>query len=150
MPTTTPAPTSATTPVEASIARSRPIATTALLVALATAANCALYGVGVLAGGEFVLHQSDENPRHVVPPYDVVWKSALPVVLGVAVTALIARWTRRGALITTIAFTAVGVASALGPLLKSYDALPGVLLAAMHVTSSAAYLVSSIAVTRRR
>jgi hypothetical protein len=104
---------------------------------IATVANTILWSAGRAAGVSFAV------PGSLVPEVDlwsVVLTTPIMFALGFGLLVLAARRGRAGALLVTAALFAL--VSAVAPLASAGDAATGVLLAAMHLLTGAAFVVT--------
>jgi hypothetical protein len=123
--------------------RSRPALQLAAVGALAaTVANVALWAAGRAAGVEFPVSLRGA-PTTQVGLVEVVLTTPLAFALGSAVLALAARRSRRWARVVVAAGAVFAVGSAVGPLSAAQDTASGVLLAAMHLVTGAAFLATA-------
>jgi hypothetical protein len=132
------------------MARERPVLPAAAVGALAALGiNLALWGIGQAAGASFVVDPGLGDSNLEVGGLKVVATTLLPFAVGALLLALAARrsrsWTNR----VGVAGVAFAVASAAGPLDGGHDTATGVLLATMHLTTGAAFLLVAMRIRGR-
>lgn len=125
-------------------ARTRAVirATTVAAVA-ATIVNVTLWGIGRAADASFVVDPALGDPNLEVGVVKVILTTLLPFALGAALLALTARRSRRWIARLAVVAGVFAVVSAAGPLDGGHDTATGVLLATMHVTTGAAFVVAA-------
>lgn len=107
----------------------------------ATAVNVTLWGIGRAAGASFVVDPGLGEPNLEVGVVKVIFTTLVPFAVGAAMLALVARRSRRWIVMVAIAASAFAVMTAAGPLYGGHDNATGTLLAAMHMTTGAAFVV---------
>jgi hypothetical protein len=129
-------------------ARERSIHQATTVCALAAIGiNLVLWGIGRATGASFVVDPALGDPNVEVGGLKVAVTTLLPFVVGALLLALAARRSRRWVVGVGVVGAAFAVASAAGPLDGAHDTTTAVLLATMHLTTGAAFVV---AVTRVR
>ena len=133
---------SATTRATPPVRRSNVVSTRAATggILIATAVNLGLYALGRASSATMTIDPGLGSPGHVIAVLDVVWKTAVPLALGLLLVILFARRSRRW-VVFIVALGAVVALSGLGPLPGAHDPITGVLLMCMHVTSGVAFAV---------
>lgn len=116
---------------------------TTVYALVATGVNLVLWGIGRAAGASFLVDPGVGQPNMEVGALKVVLTTLLPFALGVLFLALAARRSRRWVVWVAVAGAAIAVASAAGPLEGGHDTATGVLLATMHLTTGAAFVVTA-------
>lgn len=140
---TTSAPTNTT-------ARKRSVLRATTVCALAAiGVNLVLWGIGRAAGASFVVDPALGDPNVEVGGLKVVVTTLLPFAVGALLLALAARRSRRWVVGVGVVGAAFAVASAAGPLDGGHDTTTGVLLATMHLTTGAAFVVAATRVRVR-
>lgn len=130
--------------------RSRPALQVAAIGALAaTVANVALWASGRAADVDFVVSPPVGDLDIQVGVVLVVLTTLLTFAAGSAVLALAARRSRRWVRVVMAAAAVFAVVSAGGPLSAAHDTATGALLAAMHLVTGAAFLVTASRVGAR-
>jgi len=115
----------------------------------ATGVNLLLWGIGRAAGASFMVDPGVGAPNVEVGGLKLVMTTLLPFAVGVLALALAARWSRRWVVGVAVVGVALAVASAAGPLDGGHDTATGVLLATMHLTTGAAFVVAATRVRGR-
>jgi protein-S-isoprenylcysteine O-methyltransferase Ste14 len=134
-----------------STARRRSILPATTVCALtATGVNLVLRGIGRAAGASFMVDPALGDPNVEVGGLKVVVTTLLPFAAGVLLLALVARRSSRWVAAGGVVGVAVAVASAAGPLAGGHDTTTGVLLATMHLTTGAAFVVAATKVRANR
>ena len=124
--------------------RTRAVVRAATLSAVAaTVVNVALWGIGRAAGAGFVVDPALGDPDLQVGVLKVVLTTLLPFTVGAALLVLTARRSRRWVAMLAAVASVFAVASAAGPLAGGHDTGTSVLLATMHVTTGAAFVVAA-------
>ena len=125
-------------------ARKRSVLRATTVCALAaTVVNLVLWGIGRAAGASFVVDPALGDPNVEVGGLKVVVTTLLPFAVGVLLLALAAQRSRRWVVGVGMAGAAFALASAAGPLDGGHDTATGVLLATMHLTTGAAFVVAA-------
>ncbi|QBI18489.1 hypothetical protein ER308_02175 [Egibacter rhizosphaerae] len=106
-----------------------------------------LWAIGGAADASFVVDPAIGEPDLEVGVVKVLLTTLLPFAAGAALLALAARRSRRWVTMLATVGGVVAVASAAGPLAGGHDTATGVLLATMHVTTGAAFVVAATKVT---
>jgi hypothetical protein len=116
--------------------------------AVATLVNAALWAGGRAADVSFLVNPLVGTATQVgiVP---VVLATLLAFAVGSGLLALAARRTRRWVRAVLVAAALVAVVSAGAPLSAAHDTATGALLAAMHLVTGAAFLVTASRVAAR-
>lgn len=129
----------------------RPIALPiTLLIVAATAADLGLYALGRGIGAAMVLDPAGGLlPTHELNPWDVAWKTVGTLAAGAVVAVLVARRSRPWALALVWLAGAVGIASAIGPVLGAHDTATAWLLLGMHLTATVAGVLIALLALRR-
>ncbi|QBI18806.1 hypothetical protein ER308_04085 [Egibacter rhizosphaerae] len=143
---------STTTPSPTTIApRKRAVIRAATVGAVAaTVVNVALWGIGRVAGASFVVDPGLGEPNLEVGVIKVILTTLVPFAVGAALLALAARWSRRWVAVLAVVAGVFAVVSAVGPLDGGHDTGTGVLLATMHVTTGAAFVLAAMGVQMLR
>lgn len=127
-----------------SIARTRSVLRVIMVAALAaTGFNVALWGIGRAAGASFSVDPFLGGPDVEVGAVKVVVTTVLPFTVGVLLLALAARRSRRWVTCVGGVGAAFALVSAAGPLDGGDDTATGILLATMHVTTGAAFVLAA-------
>lgn len=113
---------------------------TAISAAAATAANLGLYAVGRWTDATLLVDPGAGPPNHLIVPGDIAWKTAVPLVVGAVVLALVARRSRRWVTVLTGAGVAVAAVSMPFVFMNAHDAGTGTLLVSMHALTALAYV----------
>ena len=130
--------------------RSRSTRWVAAIGALAaTVANVALWVGGRAADVGFLVSPLVGPPVMQVGVVSVVLTTLLAFAAGWAVLLLAARRSRRWVRVVMAAAAVVAVVSTAGPLSTALDTATGVLLAAMHLITGAAFLAAAVTVRAR-
>ena len=108
-----------------------------------------MWGIGQAAGASFVVDPGLGDPNLEVGGLKVVATTLLPFAVGALLLALAARRSRSWTNGVGVAGVAFAVASAAGPLDGGHDTATGVLLATMHLTTGAAFLVVAMRIRGR-
>lgn len=109
----------------------------------ATLVNLALLGLGQPADASFLVPgRGVDAPSMPVGPLAVIASSLVPMLLGIAVAALVARRSRRGVRALQIAAGVVAVVSIGFPLSLDTDVATRLLLSAMHLVVGTAYVLA--------
>lgn len=117
--------------------------------AVATIVNAALWAGGRAADVSFLVSPPAGDPFQVGVVM-VILATLLAFAVGSGLLALAARRSRRWVRAVLVAATLLAVVSAAGgPLLAADDFAAGVLLAAMHIVTGAAFLVTGSSVGAR-
>jgi hypothetical protein len=121
---------------------------TAISIAVATAVNLALYGVGRLTDAAMRIDPAGSDPNHQIVPVDVAWKTAVPLLLGAVVVGVVLRRSQRWAAAVVAVgagFAVVGIPFLLN---GAHDITTGVLLSAMHTVAAATFVAIWMAARR--
>jgi len=130
--------------------RSRSALQVAAIGALAaTIANVALWAGGRAADVGFLVTPLTGDPTTQVGVVQVVLTTLVTFAVGSAVLALAARRSRRWVRVVMAAAAVVAVVSAIGPLSTAHDTATGALLAAMHLVTGTAFVVTAARVRAR-
>jgi hypothetical protein len=133
-----------------STVRSRSLLPTAAAgAAVATLVNAALWGGGRAAEVSFEVTPFLSDTGTQVGIVSVVLATLLAFAVGSGLLALAARRSRRWVRAVLVAAALVAVVSTGGPLSVAHDTASGVLLAAMHLVTGAAFLVTASRVVAR-
>ena len=125
-------------------ARKRSVLRATTVCALAaTGINLVLWGIGRAAGASFVVDPALGDPNVEVGALKVVVTTLLPFAVGVLLLALAARRSRRSVVGVGVVGAAFALVSAAGPLDGGHDTATRVLLATMHLTTGAAFVVAA-------
>lgn len=116
--------------------------------AVATLVNAALWAGGRAAGASFLVSPPVGDTTQVSIVL-VVLKTLLAFAVGSGLLALAARRSRRWVRAVLVSATLVAVVSVGGPLSNAHDTATGVLLAAMHLVTGAAFLGTASRVVAR-
>ena len=109
----------------------------------ASGVNVVLWGIGRAAGASFLVDPALGDPNVEVGGLKVVATTVVPFAVGVLLLALAARRSRRWVVAVGVVGAAFAVGSAAGPLDGGHDTATGVLLATMHLTTGAAFVVAA-------
>ena len=109
----------------------------------ATIANVALWLGGRMADVSFLVSPIVGPPVMQVGVIEVALTTLLMFAVGWAVLVLAVRRSRRWMRIVMAAAAVVAVVSAAGPLSAAQDAATGILLAAMHLVTGAAFIAAA-------
>jgi hypothetical protein len=139
--------TSTSTATDLSAPTSFVLLTATVCAVAAAGANLVLWGLGHAIGASFVVDPALGDPNAEVGALKVALTTLVPFAAGASLAALAARRSRRLVAAVGMVGAAFAVSSAAGPLAGGHDAATGVLLATMHLTTGAAFVV---AVTRVR
>ena len=115
----------------------------------ATVANVALWVGGRAADVGFLVSPLFGPPVMHVEVVSVVLTTLLAFAAGWAVLTLAARRSRQLVRVVMAAAAVIAVVSTAGPLSTSLDTATGVLLAAMHLITGAAFLAAAATVRAR-
>jgi hypothetical protein len=115
----------------------------------ATIANVALWVGGRTVDASFLVSPIVGPPVMQVGVVEVALTTLLMFAVGWAVLALAVRRSRRWMHIVMAAAAVVAVVSAAGPLSAAQDTATGVLLAAMHLVTGAAFIAAAARVRAR-
>jgi hypothetical protein len=124
-------------------ARSRSLRGAAAGAAVATLVNAALWAAGRAADVSFSVSPFLGDIPTKVGIVLVVLATLLAFAVGSGLLALAARRSRRWVRAVLVAAAVVAVVSAGAPLAAAHDTASGVLLAAMHLVTGAAFLVTA-------
>lgn len=116
---------------------------------VATVVNLAKWAIGRAAGAGFVVDPALGDPNLEVGALKVVVTTLLPFAVGALLLAVAARQSGRWVLGVASVGAAVAVSSAVGPLVGGHDTATSVLLATMHLTTGAAFVVVATRVRGR-
>jgi hypothetical protein len=120
----------------------RLIRTGAIGVAAATIANIAIFGVGRLAGVDYVIAVHSQGAEHVRLS-DVALMSVVPLLIGLAAALVAVRLRRPGLLTALLVLGGVlAVVSTAGDAGIESDLAAKLLLASMHLVVGAAYIAA--------
>lgn len=114
----------------------------------ATAANVAVWAAGRAADTSFMVSAQAGRPATEVGIVLVVLTTLITFAVGMGLFALAARRSDRWARTVLAAGVLVAVASAGGPLSAAEDTTTGVLLAAMHLMTGAAFAITALRARR--
>jgi hypothetical protein len=132
-------------------ARKRSVLRATTVCALAAVGvNLVLWGIGRAAGASFLVDPALGDPNVEVGALKVVVTTVLPFAVGVLLLALAARRSRRWVIRVGVVGAAFALASAAGPVDGGHDTATGVLLATMHLTTGAAFVVAATRFGRRQ
>ena len=109
----------------------------------ATVANVALWAAGRAADVGFLVSPVAGPPTMQVGLFLVVLTTLLAFAVGWAVLAVAARRSRRWVHVVMAAAAVFAVVSAAAPLSLAHDTATGVLLAAMHLVTGAAFVATA-------
>jgi hypothetical protein len=124
--------------------RSRPVLRVAAIGALAaTLVNVALWAGGRAADVGFLANPPTGGPAFQVGVVLVVLATLVAFAAGSVALALAARRSRRWVHVVTAAAVVIAVGSVSGPLSAAVDTATGLLLAAMHLVTGAAFVVTA-------
>lgn len=121
---------------------------TLLAAAAATVVNLVILALGTAADATFVV--DDSGKPHEVVAGDVVFSSAVPLLVAFAVVAIVARWWASVVRVAQVVGGGVALFSALGPLSADTDGGTALALALMHVVVGVALVAGLEAIRRRR
>lgn len=125
-------------------ARKRSVLRATTVCALAaTLVNLVLWGIGRAVGASFVVDPALGDANVEVGALKVVVTTVLPFAVGVLLVALAARRSRRWVIGVGAVGAVFALGSAAGPLDGGHDTTTGVLLATMHLTTGAAFVVAA-------
>ena len=110
---------------------------------VATLVNAALWAGGRAADVSFSVNPATGDTATEVGIGAVVLTTLLTFAVGSGLLALAARRSRRWVRAVLVAAALVAVVSAAGPLSTAHDTATGVLLAAMHLVTGAAFLLTA-------
>jgi hypothetical protein len=116
---------------------------TTVCVLAAIVANVVLWGLGRVADASFLVDPALGAPNVEVGALKVIVTTVLPFAVGVLLLALAARRSRRWVVGVGVMGAAFALVSAAGPLDGGHDTATAVLLATMHVTTGAAFVVAA-------
>lgn len=111
--------------------------------AVATLVNAALWAGGRAADVPFSASPPQGGTTMQVGIVLVVLTTLLTFAVGAVLLARAARRSRRAVRALVVTATVVAVVSAAGPLWTAHDTASGMLLAAMHLVTGAAFLVTA-------
>ncbi|MDZ5077060.1 DUF6069 family protein [Nesterenkonia sp. HG001] len=116
-----------------------------LVVLAATLLNLALYAAARGLGATILLDPPAQEPNHLIVWFDVAWKTALPLVLGVAVLGLVRR-SRFGLTALLIAVLVIFVPTSVVPAVVAHDAITSTTLLLFHLLPTAGFAVLALRV----
>lgn len=116
----------------------------AICIGAATATNLGLYAIGRATAAALRIDPGLGEPNHVIVPWDVAWKTAVPLAVGALVLALVARRFPRWTILAISAGAVPVVISIPFVLTGAHDLATGLLLAGMHTIGGLAYVVIGI------
>jgi hypothetical protein len=126
-------------------ARKRSVLRVPTICALAAVGvNLVLWGIGRTAGASFLVDPALGDPNVEVGAVKVIVTTMLPFAVGVLLLALAARRSRRWVIRVGAVGAAFALASAAGPVDGGHDTATGMLLATMHLTTGAAFVVAAM------
>lgn len=111
-------------------ALSRPVAVLGA-VAVAVVANLIVWGIGAAAGGSFVLVDGDTVED--VAPGGVILMSAVPLLIGLTIAVVIARWWTGVLRLAAVVGSLLALLTIGGTLSADFDTATTVSLSIMHV-----------------
>lgn len=112
----------------------------AAVVLVLTLLNLAVYGTARALGASMRLDPLGQEPNHFIPWFDVVWKTALPLALGVTILWMVRR-SRPGVTILLIAVLVIFVPSSAVPAGVAHEGLTGAALLLLHLLPTAGFTV---------
>ena len=128
----------------ATTARKRSVLRAVTVCAVAASVvNVVLWGIGRAAGASFLVDPALGDPNVEVGALKVVVTTVVPFAVGVLLVALAARRSRRWVGGVGVGGAVVALGSAAGPLDGGHDTATGVLLATMHLTTGAVFVVAA-------
>lgn len=113
----------------------------------ATAVNLLIWGAARAAGGSFEI--ADAGTIHTVGALGVVQASAVPMLIGVGLAALISRWWTGVIRVAQVLGAALALLTIAGSVMAMTDGVTTVALSLMHVVVAVA-VVASLELLRRR
>jgi hypothetical protein len=119
-----------------------------LAAAAAVVVDLAILALGTAADATFVI--DDNGKPHEVVAGDVVFSSAVPLLVAIAVVAAIARWWAPVVRVAQVVGGGLALFSALGPLSADTDGGTALALALMHVVVGVALVAGLEAIRRGR
>jgi hypothetical protein len=132
------------TPTDLDTTRSRSLRREAAIAAVAaTAANVAVWAAGRAADVSFLVTPPTAEAVTQVGIVPVVLTTLIAFAVGIGLFALAARRSDRRARAVLAAGVLVAVVSTVGPLSAAEDTASGVLLAAMHLLTGAAFAITA-------
>ncbi len=139
-----------TTPASPTSPRTRAVVRATTVGALAaTVVNLMLWWVGRAADASFVVDPALGDPNLEVGVVKVILTTLVPFAAGAALLALAASRSPRWVTVLVVVAGVVAVVSAGGPLDGGHDTATRVLLATMHVTTGAAFVVAATRIRSR-
>lgn len=118
-----------------------------LLVLAVTLLNLGVHAAARALGASMRLDPPGQEPNHLIPWFDVAWKSALPLAVGLVLLAL-ARRSRRGVTVLLIAVLVVFVPTSAVPALVAHDTPTSVALLLLHLLPVAGFTVLALRARR--